>query len=75
MLACSFSTQMVRKNFLLVYELLDEIIDYGLPQNSSTERLKQFIMMEPVAVKQRLGVSLGRLCGGGGRRGCYGIAG
>ncbi|KAL4857960.1 AP-4 complex subunit mu [Chlorella vulgaris] len=55
------SEEMVRKNFLLVYELLDEIIDYGLPQNSSTERLKQFIMMEPVAVKQRLG--------GGGRAG------
>ena len=47
---------MVRKNFLLVYELLDEIIDYGFPQNSSTERLKQFIMMEPVAVKPRLPV-------------------
>lgn len=48
------SEEMVRKNFLLVYELLDEIIDYGFPQNSSTERLKQFIMMEPVAVKPRL---------------------
>lgn len=26
------SEEVVRKNFLLVYELLDEIMDYGLPQ-------------------------------------------
>lgn len=50
-------TQVVRKNFLLVYELLDEVIDYGFPQNSSTERLKQFILMEPMVVKPRLAVS------------------
>ena len=43
--------QVVRKNFLRVYELFDEVVDYGFPQNSSTERLKRFIMMEPMAVK------------------------
>lgn len=40
----------IRKNFVLVYELLDEIIDYGLPQQTSTEVLKQFVWNEPVAV-------------------------
>lgn len=24
--------QVIRKNFLLVYELLDEVVDYGFPQ-------------------------------------------
>jgi AP-4 complex subunit mu-1 len=41
------SEESVRKNFVLIYELLDEIMDYGFPQNSSTERLKEFIAMEP----------------------------
>lgn len=41
------SEESVRKNFVLVYELIDEIMDYGYPQNSSTERLKEFIAMEP----------------------------
>lgn len=41
------SEESVRKNFVLVYELIDEIMDYGFPQNSSTERLKEFIAMEP----------------------------
>jgi hypothetical protein len=49
--------QVVRKNFLLVYELLDEVADYGFPQNSSTERLRQFVLMEPLAVKSRAPVS------------------
>jgi AP-4 complex subunit mu-1 len=55
-LALFLPAQVVRKNFLLVYELLDEVIDYGFPQNSSTERLKQFILMEPMVVKPRLPV-------------------
>ena len=47
------SEDAVRKNFLLVYELLDEVLDFGLPQNSSTHRLKQFIAMEPMVVRPR----------------------
>ncbi|KAL4442926.1 hypothetical protein ABPG77_008417 [Micractinium sp. CCAP 211/92] len=50
------SEEVIRRNFLLVYELLDEIVDYGFPQNSSTERLKQFVLMEPMIVKPRLPV-------------------
>ncbi|KAI7838129.1 hypothetical protein COHA_008060 [Chlorella ohadii] len=48
------SEEVIRKNFLLVYELLDEVVDYGFPQNSSTERLKQFVLMEPLIVKPRI---------------------
>lgn len=40
----------IRKNFVLVYELLDEILDFGIPQQTSTEVLKQFVWNEPVAV-------------------------
>ncbi|RMZ52889.1 hypothetical protein APUTEX25_001008 [Auxenochlorella protothecoides] len=41
----------VRRNLPLVYELLDEVMDYGFPQNSSTERLKQFIAIQPQAAR------------------------
>ena len=37
------SEEAIRKNFILVYELLDEILDYGFPQGTSTETLKNFI--------------------------------
>lgn len=40
----------VRKNFVLIYELLDEVIDYGLPQNTATEALKMFVLNDPVVV-------------------------
>lgn len=44
------SEEAIRKNFPLIYELLDEAVDYGLPQNTSTEALKQFVMNEPTVV-------------------------
>lgn len=40
----------VRKNFTLIYELLDEVMDYGVPQSTSTENLKTFVLNEPVLV-------------------------
>jgi hypothetical protein len=46
----SVSEEAIRKNFPLIYELLDEAVDYGLPQNTSTEALKQFVMNEPTVV-------------------------
>ena len=46
------SEEAVRKNFLLIYELLDEVIDYGYPQISSSEALKEFVLNEPVVLKQ-----------------------
>lgn len=41
----------LRKNFVLVYELLDEVIDFGFPQTTSTEVLKSYIFNEPIMVE------------------------
>merc|ERR1719440_273880 len=38
----------IRKNFILIYELLDEMLDFGLPQTTNTEHLKNFVRNEPV---------------------------
>jgi AP-2 complex subunit mu-1 len=38
-----FDEYHIRKNFVLIYELLDEVIDYGHPQNSDIEALKLYI--------------------------------
>jgi len=40
----------IRKNFVLVYELLDEMIDFGHPQTTNTEHLKSCIHNEAVIV-------------------------
>ncbi|KAL0911915.1 hypothetical protein M5K25_017851 [Dendrobium thyrsiflorum] len=40
----------LRKNFVLVYELLDEVIDFGYPQMTSTEVLKSYVFNEPIVV-------------------------
>jgi AP-4 complex subunit mu-1 len=42
----------IRKNFILVYELLDEIMDCGFPQVTSTEMLKQCVHNEAISVIQ-----------------------
>ncbi|GFZ10267.1 clathrin adaptor complexes medium subunit family protein [Actinidia rufa] len=39
-----------RKNFVLVYELLDEVVDFGYVQTTSTEILKSYIFNEPIVV-------------------------
>jgi len=39
----SFDENSIRKNFVLIYELLDEIMDYGYPQILEPEVLKQYI--------------------------------
>lgn len=57
----SVSEEAIRKNFPLIYELLDEAVDYGLPQNTSTEALKTFVMNEPTVVAP---VSMKPLFGG-----------
>lgn len=44
------SEESVRKNFVLVYELLDEMIDYGHPQTTNTEHLKSCVHNEAVVV-------------------------
>jgi AP-4 complex subunit mu-1 len=40
----------IRKNFVLVYELLEEMIDFGYPQITSTEMLKSCVHNEAVMV-------------------------
>ncbi|XP_060199044.1 AP-4 complex subunit mu isoform X3 [Lycium barbarum] len=40
----------LRKNFVLVYELLDEVVDFGYVQTTSTEILKSYIFNEPIMV-------------------------
>ncbi|KAH7107641.1 clathrin adaptor, mu subunit [Auriculariales sp. MPI-PUGE-AT-0066] len=38
----------VKSNFVLIYELIDEIIDFGYPQTSETDTLKMYITTEGV---------------------------
>lgn len=44
------SEESLRKNFILVYELFDEVLDYGVPQTTTSETLKDFVYNEPVVV-------------------------
>ncbi|PYH76363.1 AP-2 complex subunit MU [Aspergillus uvarum CBS 121591] len=43
-----FDEEAVKNNFVLIYELLDEILDYGYPQNTETDTLKMYITTEGV---------------------------
>ena len=45
------SEESIRTNFILVYELLDEIIDFGYPQVTNTEQIKSFVFNAPILVK------------------------
>ncbi|RHZ75606.1 hypothetical protein Glove_212g44 [Diversispora epigaea] len=48
----SLSEEILRLNSGLVYELLDEIIDCGYPQTTSTDKLKSYVYEEPIPVKR-----------------------
>ena len=50
----------IRKNFILVYELLDEMLDFGYPQITSTELLKNCVHNEATIVTPA-GVSPGTM--------------
>ena len=58
----------VRKNFPLIYELLDEVMDYGVPQSTNTEALKTFVLNEPVVVTPSGAIGGGPGGGPGGVR-------
>jgi len=45
----------IRKNFVLVYELLDEMVDFGHPQTTNTEHLKSCVHNEAVVVVEAKG--------------------
>jgi hypothetical protein len=64
-----FTEDAVRKNFVLVYELLDEILDDGYAVCTSTDALKPFIYNDAVAPSSASSalpawaqVSINRLC-------------
>lgn len=47
-----FSEETVRLNFTLIYELLDELVDWGFPQATTTDSLKAYVFNEPVTIKK-----------------------
>ncbi|EOY14844.1 Clathrin adaptor complexes medium subunit family protein isoform 1 [Theobroma cacao] len=49
----------LRKNFVLVYELLDEVLDFGYVQTTSTEVLKSYVFNAPVMIDAARMPSLG----------------
>ncbi|CAD8099408.1 unnamed protein product [Paramecium primaurelia] len=40
--------EVLRKNFILIYEILDESFDFGYPQLMATEQIKPLIVNEPI---------------------------
>ncbi|CAG8531377.1 533_t:CDS:2 [Acaulospora colombiana] len=48
----SLNEEILRLNSGLVYEILDEVIDYGYPQTTSTVKLKLSAYEEPIPVKR-----------------------
>jgi AP-4 complex subunit mu-1 len=66
----------LRKNSILTYELLDEMLDYGYAQSTSTESLKVHVFNEPATpASDGAGHSLGsgKAAGGKKSRGTYGV--
>lgn len=49
------SEESLRKNFALVYEILDEVLDNGYVQTTSTDGLKYYIFNEPIEVEESSG--------------------
>ena len=43
----------LRKNAILVYELLDEMLDHGYAQSTSTDSLKYRVTNEPAALPEK----------------------
>jgi len=46
----------VRKNFLLIYELVDEVFDFGYPQETATEALKGLVANTPMKTDTSEGI-------------------
>jgi len=42
----SLEEESIRDNFVITYELLDEMMDFGYPQSTETQLLKQYITQE-----------------------------
>ncbi|ORY01004.1 clathrin adaptor, mu subunit [Basidiobolus meristosporus CBS 931.73] len=56
-----FDEESVKNNFVLIYELLDEILDFGYPQNSEPETLKLYITTEGVKSERAAKVDSSRI--------------
>lgn len=39
-----YSEKIIRQNFVLVYEILDEMMDFGYPQLTNTSQLKDYVV-------------------------------
>lgn len=48
-----FDEEAVKNNSVLIYELLDEVLDFGYPQNMETDTLKMYITTEGVKSSQK----------------------
>jgi len=47
---CGYLTEeSIRKNFVMIYELLDEMLDFGYLQFTNTNQIEQFIVSKPVS--------------------------
>lgn len=42
----SLEEESIRDNFVIIYELLDEMMDYGIPQTTDTKILKEYITQD-----------------------------
>mmetsp|Transcript_37470 Transcript_37470/g.93140 ORF Transcript_37470/g.93140 Transcript_37470/m.93140 type:complete len:460 (-) Transcript_37470:144-1523(-) len=49
----SFTEDAIRSNFVIIYELLDEILDHGFPQITSPDVLKSYITQTGVQSKEK----------------------
>jgi AP-4 complex subunit mu-1 len=43
----------IRKNFVLIYEIIDEVIDYGHTQLVNTEHIRPLIVNEPLLIQTK----------------------
>ena len=43
------SEEALRKNFVLVYEIIEEMLDFGYPQVTSTEQVQRYVVSAPDA--------------------------
>jgi AP-2 complex subunit mu-1 len=51
--AAVFTEDAIKNNFVIIYELLDEILDHGFPQITSADVLKSYITQEGVKSKEK----------------------
>lgn len=52
----TLSEESIRKNFILIYEVLDEVLDFGHIQSTSTEGVKHYVFNDPIEVDAQTGI-------------------